>query len=65
MTEEKKKAIEKLECFEPDDLFECAMYRECVNEIKNLIEKQAKEIEELKSNNYELNNRIKELLEED
>jgi hypothetical protein len=46
--EEIDEAIERLEYFEPDDLIECAMYRDCVETIKNLIEKQQKEIEELK-----------------
>lgn len=48
MSEEEKKAIERLDYFEPDDLVECAMYRDCVETIKNLIEKQQKEIEKYK-----------------
>ena len=46
MTEEEKKAIETLECFEPIDLVECSIYLQCIEKIKNLIEKQQKEIEE-------------------
>lgn len=36
---------------------------DCIETILNLIEKQQKEIEELKSENYELNNRINDLLD--
>lgn len=49
MIEEEKEAIERLDYFEPDDLVECAMYRDCVEKIKKLIEKQQKEIEQLKN----------------
>jgi len=49
MNKEEKEAIERLDYFEPDDLVECAMYRDCVEKIKKLIDKQQKEIKELKS----------------
>ena len=48
LSEEEKKAIEGLDYFELDDVVEYAMYRHCVETIKNLIETQQKEIEELK-----------------
>ena len=54
MTNEEKKAIERLDYFEPDDLVECAMYRDCVDTILNLIEKQSKQIEELFAENQSL-----------
>lgn len=49
MNEEEKKAIEVLDNFEPDDLFECAIYRNALDKLNNLIEKQQKEIEKLKN----------------
>ena len=45
MNEEEKKAIEMLESFEPDDLFECAIYRNALEKINNLINKQHKIID--------------------
>ena len=74
MTNEEKKAVERLDYFEPDDLVEYAMYRDCVETIKNLIEKQSKEIEELKdtrsifnmgrrSYKYEIEDKIKAKIE--
>ena len=47
MTDEEKKAIEILDFFEPDDLVECSMYRNALEIIKNLIEKQEKAIDRL------------------
>lgn len=64
LSEEEKEAIDILELFEPDDLSECALYRNALETILNLIEKQQKEIEErekrleiakeyIKDNSYE------------
>lgn len=47
MNKEEKEAIERLDYFEPDDLAEYVMYRDCVETIKKLIKKQQKEIEGL------------------
>ena len=53
--------IERLDYFEPDDLVECAMYRDCVEKIKKLIKSQQKEKEKNKKifNQYE--KRVNEL----
>ena len=48
MTDEEKEALEILKSFEPDDLVECSIYLQALEKITNLIEKQSKEIEELK-----------------
>ena len=48
MIDEEKEAIEILKSFEPDDLFECAIYLQALEKITNLIEKHSKEIEENK-----------------
>lgn len=42
--------LERLEFFEPDDLVECAMYRECIEGVRTLIA----ENKELKESNVEL-----------
>jgi hypothetical protein len=52
MNEEEKKAIELLDLFEPDDLVECAMYRNALSIIKNLINKQNKVIDEMSKDIY-------------
>lgn len=44
MSEEEKQAFDILDSFEPDDLIECAIYRNALEKINNLIEKQQKEI---------------------
>ena len=54
MSEEEKIAIERLDYFEPDDLIECAMYRDCVETIKNLIKKQEKIIDEMADNIFNI-----------
>lgn len=64
MNEEEKQAIEILRNFEPDDLVECSIYIQAVEKITNLIDKQQKEIEKLKSRKYIFNaetNEIKEI----
>lgn len=65
MTEEE--AIKTLKNISTDDLLDCWDYGEeeynAIQIILNLIEKQSKEIDELKSDNYELNNRINDLLD--
>lgn len=48
LKDEEKEALEILKGFEPDDLVECAIYLQALEKITNLIEKQSKEIEELK-----------------
>ena len=48
LSDEEKEALEILKSFEPDDLVECSIYLQAIEKIKNLIEKQSKEIEELK-----------------
>lgn len=63
MNEEEKQAIKILKSFEPIDLFEGAIYLQALEKLTNLIEKLQKENEELKADNYELNNRITDLLE--
>jgi hypothetical protein len=45
LSDEEKEALEILKGFEPDDLVECAIYLQAIEKIKNLIEKQSKEIE--------------------
>lgn len=55
MLDEEKKAIEELWHFD------CAYNRE-INTILNLIEKQSKEIEELKNKNKKLQDKAKELI---
>ena len=47
LSKEENEALEILKSFEPDDLFECAIYLQALEKITNLIEKQSKEIEEL------------------
>ena len=42
-----EEAINNLEYFEPDDLIECAMYRNCVETVRNELDKKDKEIKEL------------------
>ena len=49
LSDEEKEALEILEDFEPDDLVECSIYLQALEKIKSLIEKQQKEIEELKN----------------
>lgn len=49
MSDEEREALEILKNFEPDDLVECAIYLQALEKITNLIEKQQKEIEELKA----------------
>jgi hypothetical protein len=46
--EEINEAIERLEYFEPDDLIECAMYRECIRKICGLLDLYQKEKEKNK-----------------
>lgn len=41
--------LERLEYFEPDDLVECVMYRECIEDVKTLIAEN-KELKEFKEN---------------
>lgn len=48
LSDEEKEALEILKSFEPDDLVECAIYLQALERMTNLIEKQQKEIEELK-----------------
>lgn len=48
-SEEEKQAFDILDSFEPDDLIECAIYRNALEKINNLIEKQQKEIEKHKN----------------
>ena len=50
--------LERLEYFEPDDLVECAMYRECIKGVENLIS----ENKELKEENKKFNIIILEML---
>ncbi len=54
MSEEEKQAIEILRSFEPDDLVECAIYLQALEKLTNLIDKQQKEIKELKKENVEI-----------
>lgn len=42
MSKEEKQAFDILDSFEPDDLIECAIYRNALEKINNLIEKQQK-----------------------
>lgn len=68
MSEEEKKAIEYLHDICTKSWIASSLEVEDFESIEivlNLIEKQAKEIEELKSDNYELNNRINDLLKEE
>ena len=55
MSDEEKEALEILKSFEPDDLVECAIYLQALEKITNLIERQQKEIEELKQEKEYLN----------
>ena len=48
LSDEEREALEILKNFEPDELVECAIYLQALEKITNLIEKQSKEIEELK-----------------
>lgn len=48
MSEEEKQAIEILRSFEPNDLVEYAIYLQALEKLTNLIDKQQKEIKELK-----------------
>ena len=57
MSNEEREALEILKGFEPDDLVECAIYLQAMEKITNLIEKQSKEIEELKKDKLELINK--------
>ena len=41
--EEIKEAIERLEYFEPEDLIECAMYRNCLEKVQGLLDLYNKE----------------------
>lgn len=69
MSDEEKEALEILKSFEPDDLVECAIYLQALERITNLIEKQQKEIEELKEDKYGLEEEVqiqaKQLIEID
>ena len=49
LSDEENEVLEILKSFEPDDLVECAIYLQALEKITNLIEKQSKEIEELKN----------------
>lgn len=44
MSEEEKQVIDILESFEPDDLIQCAIYRNALEKINNLLEKQQTKI---------------------
>lgn len=46
--EEIKEAFERLEYFEPDDLIECAMYRNCLEKLQGLLDLYNKEKEKNK-----------------
>lgn len=53
MTEEEMDALDTLNRFEPDDLIECSIYLQCVETIKNLINRQddrIKHLEEVRAN---------------
>lgn len=54
MSEEEKQAIEILRSFEPNDLVEYAIYLQALEKLTNLIDKQQKEIKELKKENIEI-----------
>ncbi len=60
MNEEEKQAIEILRSFEPNDLFEFDIYLQALEKLTNLIDKQQKEIEELKQDRNN-NNKLIEL----
>ena len=62
MNEEEKKSIEDMNRFANGIDMSCVTARQ-MQIILNLIEKLQKENEELKADNYELNNRITDLLE--
>ena len=49
LSDEERKALEILKSFEPDDLVECAIYLQALEKITDLIDKQSKEIEELRN----------------
>lgn len=61
LSDEEREALEILKGFEPDDLVECAIYLQVLEKIKNLIEKQSKEIEELKKPKYIINCKTNEI----
>lgn len=54
MSEEEKQAIEILRSFEPNELVEYAIYLQALEKLTNLIDKQQKEIKELKRENIEI-----------
>lgn len=54
MSEEEKQAIEILRSFEPNELVEYAIYLQALEKLTNLIDKQQKEIKELKKENIEI-----------
>lgn len=63
MNKELNKAFALLRCYESDDLLEYSVYINELGTIENLIEKQQKEIEELKSRKYVINAETQEIKE--
>lgn len=63
MSDEEKQAFDILDSFEPDDLIECAIYRNALEKINNLIEKQQKEIKNSISKD-KIREKLKELKQE-
>ena len=52
--------LERLEYFEPDDLVECAMYRECIEGVKTLIAEN-KKLKEENEHLIEINNKYNDM----